>query len=86
MTGAHRPGHMTPGPDMQPCRFYVLSGADLTGERPLLGPCTAARARILCESVPGSRIVTMRQLAALQRQSPQNTERGRDDHDSGTAY
>jgi len=75
MTGAHRPGHMTPGPDGTPARFFVLSSSDATGERPLLGPCTATRARILMESVPGSRIVTVRQLAALRRQSPQNTER-----------
>ena len=65
---AHTLGHMTVGPEGQPARFYVLRADDaLHGDAPLAGPVVLARARILCESVPGSKIVTARQLAALRR-------------------
>jgi hypothetical protein len=62
---AHRVGYMI-GPDGQPARFYVLRADDVHGDAPAGGPFVLARARILCESVPGSKVVTARQLSALR--------------------
>jgi hypothetical protein len=56
------------GPDGQPARFFVLAVHDARGDAPLAGPVVLARARVVCESMPGSKIVTARQLATLRAQ------------------